>query len=1182
VVCENCGTENPAGSKFCLSCGTTFGRTCPACGAALPAEARFCNVCGAALDSPAPTGSRQAPAVPASVMERRLVSVLFADLVGFTSLSETRDSEEVRDLLTKYFEVAGRIVERYGGSVEKFIGDAVMAVWGTPIAKEDDAERAVRAALELLAAIPALGQDSGEPGLRARAGVLTGEAAVTLGATGQGMVAGDLVNTAARIQSSAEPGTVLVGESTARATEAAIAYEDAGSHEVKGKVEPLHLWRALRVVALVGGALKSVGLEAPFVGREREFRVLKELFHTSADEGRAQLVSVWGIAGIGKSRLSWEFFKYIDGLAQGIWWHRGRCLPYGEGVTYWALAEMIRSRAGIAEGEDHDSATVKLRDTVAQHVSDDEERRWVEPRLAHLLGLEDRSTRDPEELFSAWRLFFERLAATSPVLLIFEDLQWADRSLLDFIQYLMEWSRNHPIFVITLARPELQDRHPGWGAGKRNLTSLALDPLPAEAMEALLEGLTPGLTEDVRAAILERAEGVPLYAVETVRMLIDRGLLIREGASYRPTGPIAALDVPESLHALIAARLDALESDERRLIQCAAVLGKTFMLDALVELSGVESEEARTVLANLVRKEILGLQSDPRSPERGQYGFLQDLVKRVAYETLSKKDRRNLHVAAAQHLVQDWGDDQDTVEIRAFHYLEAYRLAPDDPESAEVKDLALRALILSGERASNLAAHEEAVGYFDTAFELADDPAERGAMAEKAGIAAEAGNSNEHARERLESAVQLFRSAGLSHDAARCSARLGEVLWFLSDIDGAVALMDASLAELADAEPDEDIATLIAQAARLHFFRGDYDVALKLADQALELADPRQYWAVLSEALNTKSLVLDMRGRSEESIALLQHALDLAVEHAIQSSLSRARFNLAFFLWARDRLDEALEQDLSDLAHARLLGNRLAEALVDLHLVGDYWALGRWDDVIRMLAETPLPPEVTKEHNLLVSKHLIGIYTLVPRGDLEQAHRIMEAAAPIDDPSDVQAHRFRTMALSAIHLAEGNPQEALALLEETIRSEESGNLREAIPLIVPAVEAALQVGLLGRAEELLVMAESLPPSVSSPSVRAQVTRFRARLAALAGDREAAEVGFRDASATLREVGYVLWTGQVELERAENLIEMGRGDEATAHLNEAMEIFQRLGAVSWIARANALISSQEGSAAAAGI
>ncbi len=649
--CPSCGTPNEVGRKFCGECGTALAHACASCGAANAPGVKFCGECGSPLAAaaeaaaPARTATAAAPAA-----ERRLVSVLFADLVGFTTLSESRDAEEVRELLSRYFDTCRRLIELYGGTVEKFIGDAVMAVWGTPTATEDDAERAVRAALDLVTAVSALGDEVGAADLHARAGVLTGEAAVTIGAEGQGMVAGDLVNTAARIQSVAEPGTVLVGDATKRASEPTVVYEDAGSHELKGKDEPVTLHRAIRVVSGRKGALKSAGLEPPFTGRERELRLVKELFHASAAERTAHLVSVQGIAGIGKSRLAWEFYKYFDGLVDTVYWHRGRCLAYGEGVTYWALADMVRMRARISEDDGEAEARSKLEATLDEHLLDADERAFVEPRLATLVGIGDGEvSHDRHDLFAAWRLFFERLADTYPTLLVFEDMQWADTSLLDFVEYLLEWSRSSPLFVVVLARPELLEKRPSWGAGRRSFTSLHLDPLSADAMVELLDGFVPGLPDALREQILARAEGVPLYAVETVRMLLDRGLLVQEGPVYRPTGDIPSLEVPETLHGLVASRLDGLPPEERRLLQDAAVLGKTFTRQALAAVRG-DDEAVAELLGSLVRKEILGVQADPTSPEHGQYGFLQDLVRHVAYEMLSKRERRARHIAAASYL----------------------------------------------------------------------------------------------------------------------------------------------------------------------------------------------------------------------------------------------------------------------------------------------------------------------------------------------------------------------------------------------------------------------------------------------------------------------------------------------------------------------------------------------------
>jgi class 3 adenylate cyclase len=498
------------------------------------------------------------------------VTILFADLVGFTTVSEARDSEEVRALLSRYFDTCRRLIELYGGVVEKFIGDAVMAVWGAHNATEDDAERAVRAALDLVAAVTALGDEIGVPDLRVRGGVLTGEATVTVGAVGEGMVAGDVVNTASRVQALAEPGQVLVGDSTRRATEPTVVFEDAGEHELKGKIGLHRMWRAVRIVSGARGSLKSEGLEAPFVGRERELRQIKNLFHTCAEERRAHLVSVTGIAGIGKSRLVWEFYKYFDGLAQVIYWHRGRCPSYGEGVTYWALADMVRMRCRISEDEPSDAILAKLSGILDAHIPDPDERAFVEPRVAHLLGVEGGARFEREDLFSAWRLFFERLADVYPTVLAFEDMQWADASLLDFIEHLLEWSRNSPLYVITAARPELVEKRPTWGAGKRNFTSVYLEPLPDRAMRGLLDGLVAGLPDTLAGQILARSEGVPLYAVETVRMLLDRGHLVQQGSVYRATGPVETLEVPETLHALIAARLDGLTPDERLVVQNGA------------------------------------------------------------------------------------------------------------------------------------------------------------------------------------------------------------------------------------------------------------------------------------------------------------------------------------------------------------------------------------------------------------------------------------------------------------------------------------------------------------------------------------------------------------------------------------------------------------------------------------
>ena len=693
VNCASCGTPNEAGRKFCIECGTRMAISCPTCGTANPPGGKFCGECGAGLadagaaSAAGAVASAAGPATPADphaagVAERRLVSVLFADLVGFTTISESRDAEDVRELLDGYFGTCREIIGRYGGTIEKFIGDAVMAVWGTPVAQEDDAERAVRAALDLVEAVRRIGQGAEAPGLALRAGVLTGEAAVTIGASNMGMVAGDLVNTASRLQSVAAPGTVLVGDSTRRASSEAIAYEPGGEHLLKGKEVPVAAWRAVRVVAQRGGVGRSEQLEAPFVGRTAELQLIKDFYHGTARERGVRLVSVIGQAGIGKSRLAWEFLKYIDGVTETVYWHQGRSPSYGEGITFWALGEMVRMRLGVGDGADDATTRERLAAVLDEFVPTSEERRTLQGPLLQLLGIEEGSSTERGELFTAWRTFFERIAESGPVVLVFEDLQWADEGLIDFIEDLLTWSRGRPIYVITLSRPELLDRRPTWGAGQRSFTSIGIEPLSDAEMTDLLAGLVPGLPESAVGTIVSRAEGIPLYAVETVRMLLNDGRLQQTDGAYRPVGDLSELAVPETLHALIAARLDGLDATDRSLLQDASVLGLSFDARALAAMSSAEEPDVEDRLRHLAQRELVVLDDDPRSPERGQYRFVQGLIKEVAYGTLARRDRRSRHLAAARHF-EALGDDE-LAGVLAQHYIEAYRAQPDGDEGAAV------------------------------------------------------------------------------------------------------------------------------------------------------------------------------------------------------------------------------------------------------------------------------------------------------------------------------------------------------------------------------------------------------------------------------------------------------------------------------------------------------------------
>ena len=425
---------------------------------------------------------------------------------------------------------------------------------------------------------------------------------------------------------------------------------------------------------------------------------------------------------MGKSRLGWEFEKYADGLKAEVWWHRGRCLSYGEGVAFWALAEIVRQRLGIAEEDPAEVAAGKLAEGLARYVADPGERGYVGVRLGRLLGVaaagDGGEALAREELFAGWRLFFERLAAENPVVLLVEDGQYADAGLLDFLDYLIDWVRDLPVYVLVLARPELGQARPGFGAG-RNRTTLTLDPLDAASMDTLVDALVPGMPAAARAKITAQAQGIPLFAVETVRSLVDRDIVQPVEGVYRLTGDVGELAVPDSLHALLAARLDALDPGVRRLVADAAVLGATFPAEALIAVSGQDEAVVRAALAELVRREVLSVSADRLSPERGSYGFAQDMLRQVAYDTLSRRDRKARHLAVAAHLRAAFpGDGEEVAEVIARHYLDALDAVPDDGDAGQIRGQAIAALTRAADRAGRTGAPARAAASYAAAARL--------------------------------------------------------------------------------------------------------------------------------------------------------------------------------------------------------------------------------------------------------------------------------------------------------------------------------------------------------------------------------------------------------------------------------------------------------------------------------
>ena len=1158
--CASCGTENRTGSKFCDNCGTPLSPSCPVCGEPNRSDARFCASCGTPFtaDQPQPaptTASAAAQLRPGATAERRLVTMLFTDLVGFTTLAEDRDPEAVRDLLSHYFDATTEVITRHGGTIEKFIGDAVMAVWGTPIAHEDDAERAVRAALEVVDAVAGL-----HPGLQARAGVLTGEAAVTLGATNQGMVAGDLVNTAARLQGVAEPGTVLVGEATRLAAERSILFEPVGEHSLKGKTSPVPAWRAVRVVAQRGGQGRADALEAPFVGRDEELRQLKEHLHAVGRERKPRLVSIAGPGGIGKTRLVWELEKYIDGVSEAIWWHRGRSPSYGEGITFWALGEMVRRRCGLVEDADEATTRQRVAATVDEYV-DPERRAEVAASILALLGIEPAPTKGRDALFPAWRAFFENIAERGTTVLVFEDLQWADAGLLDFIDHLLDWSRSLPIVIVTLARPELFDRRPDWGAGRRSFVAMTLEPLSADEIRTMLDGLAPGLPEDVASAIVGRSDGVPLYAVETVRALLSQGRLERVGDEYRPVGDLSTLTVPESLRSLIASRLDALGAEDRGLLQAAAVLGQVFAAPALAAITARPGADIHSALRGLLRRELIELETDPRSPERGQYKFMQALIREVAYGTMGRRERRALHLAAARHY-EAIGDDELAGAL-ASHYLAAHDASDEGPEAAALAAQARIALRAAASRAADLGAHAQAVTHLEQALEIAVDPRERADIlmhtADSAGASSTVG-----AADHAATAAGMYRELGDPVAEARARMLHGRLLLDASVLDQAAAVLEAALAAAPDGEPAIE-AELAANLSRAYMRLVRSDEAVTAADLALALAERLDLDDVLAEALLNKGSALGMLGRTREAVLLLEGSVRFSRGGPVARAI-RARHNLGVQLYGDDA-DGAREHLLATLELSRDVGDHTMHAWVAGTLT--FLAMDSGTDVdgaVVIAREALETVAIRGDRGRL--RAALG-YIEVSRGE-----HLDEVLADMEDiygaTTDPEERLYRDAPSVAVAWVRGQLEEAhrlgMALGQLPTQAQEWGFLF--------ALRAALAARDADRARRASDRLAGLPPF--GKLMAAHVARGRAGVAALEGRQADAVAEFRIARETTRRIGH--W-GHFAMGAVDAVSVLPDDGEVTAWVAEARPILERMRLAPELARLDAVPAAASPKAAA---
>jgi hypothetical protein len=795
-------------------------------------------------------------------------------------------------------------------------------------------------------------------------------------------------------------------------------------------------------------------------------------------------------------------------------------------------------------------------------VPDERERRLVEPRLAHLLGLEQRVASDRADLFSGWRLFFERVAATGPVMMAFEDMQWADTGLLDFIDYVIEWSAEFPIFVLALARPEIVAARPSWRS------DIALAPLSDEAMLEALEGLVPGLPDEVARRILARAEGVPLYAIETIRMLLDRGLLAQDGARYVLTGDVGDLDVPETLHALVAARLDGLDPQERTALQLASVLGQSFSPAAAAAVIGRPVDDVRTLLDGLVAKQALAFEDDERSPERGQYRFLQGLVRTIAYGTLARRDRKASHLAAARHLQETSGYElADVADVLASHFLEAARADPEASDAPKIRASARETLAEAGRRALSLALGREAQRAFDQAAELADNDEDRALLLEQAGRAAWLEADAAGGRERLEAAIALHEAAGSTEGAARASGVIADILWRSNALHEAIEVAERAYTGLTGDSADR--AAMAALLGKLRFFSNDAPGTLEATQHALEIAEPLELWDTVADALITRAGMLVWLDRAEEGYALLRHGTEIAVAHDLTATAIRGYNNLAWLSELRDRLGDAEEYRSRCIELARGRGDRVWLQSLHAGRIALLAQRGDWDEAERAADGVPL-------HLLAMDGDVLPTLSVVriARGDLDRLAVLEREAASGMDSADDQVREVCVVAYAGVLAARGEHAQAIELLAPLVRRTITSYRHQAV---LGVLESAAALGRYEMIEETVAVVRRLPPALATPTIRAHADRFEALLTGRKGDVAQATRLLIRAEDLLAGVGR-------QFERAKALLDHGRlltanlrMSEAEPLLREAGDVFSALRAEPWRVRAERALEG-EGAAA----
>ncbi|HEX4678204.1 MAG TPA: AAA family ATPase [Gaiellaceae bacterium] len=1094
---------------------------CPSCGEENPGRARFCLACGASLGTPK-LGE-----------ERKTVSVLFVDLVAFTARSDAADPEDVRATLQPYHERVRAELGRFGGTVEKFVGDAVMAVFGAPISHEDDAERAVRAGLRVIEA-------TGELGLEVRVAVATGQAVVQLGArpeAGEGIATGDVVNTAARLQGAAPTGGLVVSELTYRATRTSIDYEELVPVELKGKADPVPLWLARSARSRFGIDVE-IGGATLFVGREHELGLLHETYGRVCRDATVQLVTLIGEPGVGKTRLLSELARWLDDQPDLVYWRQGRCLPYGDGITFWALGEIVKAQAGILESDTTEQVSSKLAAAVA--VVAEADREWVAARLAPLVGVPELTAVTREESFTAWRTFLEGVAAVRPLVLLVEDIHWADAALLEFLDHLLDWSNGVPLLVLCTARPELYDRHQGWGGGKRNSTTVALAPLSSEDTARLIATLLerPVLPAETQEILLERAGGNPLYAEEFARMLVDRG------------GFDEHTPVPETVQALIAARIDTLAPAAKAVLHNAAVVGKVFWAESVAALQSGEADELLETLNHLVRKELIRPARASSMEGAREYAFWHLLVRDVAYGQIPRRDRALKHVEVARWLERIVGERvADHAELLAHHYGEALALAraAGAGETAELVDAARRFYRLAGDRAAGLDAPRSAT-YYASALDLwpADDP-------ERIHVVLDLTRSLSKAGE-FEQAIQLGEhELGTLHADAdpyavgALESVVGHTCFNAGDVDRAEALIATSVALLERQPPSAELVEAYGRAASRHMFREQWGMAVELSRKAIALAED------LGVGEAETNIARQMLGTSRIGSGDIGGFADLEDAVARGSAAGLSSTSVAWVnigssrVWATgpSAALEAYEQALGFAKQRGLWGNyRWAQA-------ESLWALydlGAWDDVLR-IAEEVLADSAGREQVLAIAEPTRA-RVLLARGDVAAAAAVSDSNLPRARAIDISQVVGPALPVAAsIALARGDVAGTRALLQELANvGAETAVLR--LWYLPESLRAAVAIGELGLAHEL---AAGLEPTLARE--RNGLASAQAILAEAAGEVGRALELYRRAAKQWECYGSVV-------ERGHALAGMGRCGDAAAG-SEARELFTSLGA-RWVA------------------